>query len=285
MASLSSFDTDQQFQAKVISSTRYSPDDSEEIRELTLEVDREGFEYKVGQSIGVLVKTDKNYGSSEHHRLYSISDIPDNTKEKPLIKILVKRCSYVDEFSGERVDGVASHYLCDLQIDETVTLTGPFGLPFIVPEEKDADLLLIGLGTGIAPFRAFVKHLYEEVKEWKGRVRLFHGARTGLELIYMNEKNNDFSNYYDQETFQAFEALSPRPHWADPIALDYALEQRSDEILNMLAKPGTHIYVAGHEKIRTLLDDAFVKMLGSKEKWENRKAELVAGKRWAEIIY
>ena len=29
----------------------------------------------------------------------------------------------------------------------------------------------------------------------------------------------------------------------------------------------------------------FITMLGSKEKWERRKAELMAGKRWVEIIY
>lgn len=27
---------------------------------------------------------------------------------------------------------------------------GPFGLPFAVPDNRDADLLLVGMGTGIA---------------------------------------------------------------------------------------------------------------------------------------
>ena len=34
-----------------------------------------------------------------------------------------------------------------------------------------------------------------------------------------------------------------------------------------------------------LLNKAFVNILGSKEKWETRKAELIAGKKWAEVIY
>jgi ferredoxin--NADP+ reductase len=34
-----------------------------------------------------------------------------------------------------------------------------------------------------------------------------------------------------------------------------------------------------------MLDKAFANILGSKEKWEVRKAELVAGKKWAEILY
>ena len=44
------------------------------------------------------------------------------------------------------------------------------------------------MGTGIAPFRAFVKHLYRDIGDWRGQVRLFYGARSGLELLYMNDE-------------------------------------------------------------------------------------------------
>ena len=101
----------------------------------------------------------------------------------------------------------------------------------------------------------------------------------------MNDKNGDLTNYYDEETFKAFHALSPRPQWSDPIALDAAIEARAAEIIELLSHANTHVYVAGYEKIREMLDKAFSNILGSKEKWETRKAELVAGKKWAEVIY
>jgi ferredoxin--NADP+ reductase len=123
------------------------------------------------------------------------------------------------------------------------------------------------------------------VKDWKGKIRLFYGARSGLELLYLNDKDGDLTNYYDEATFEAFHALSPRPHMADPIALDTAIEGRAAEILEMLGQTNTYIYVAGYEKIRDMLDKAFTNILGSKEKWETRKAELIAGKKWAEVIY
>jgi ferredoxin--NADP+ reductase len=284
MAHLADFNIDQKYQATIKKSERLTPPDTEEVREIILEVDPD-FEVRVDQSFGVLVKTSGEFGKGMHHRLYSVADLPAKSNGKPLITMLVKRCSYVDEFSGELYQGVASNYLCDRKPGDKITVTGPFELPFVVPEDKQANLILIGMGTGIAPFRAFVKHIYKNVKDWKGKIRLFYGARSGLELLYLNNKDGDLTNYYDEETFEAFHALSPRPHWADPIELDKAIEDRAAEIVEILSQANTYIYVAGYEKIHEMLNKAFSKILGSKEKWATRKAELVAGKKWAEIIY
>ncbi|RMH63770.1 MAG: ferredoxin-NADP reductase [Calditrichaeota bacterium] len=285
MARLADYNTDVQLKATVKKNTRHTPPDVDDIREIILDIESGDVAIQPGQSIGVLMKGDNDFGAHWHHRLYSIADLPKKIANGYQVKILVKRCFYVDEFSGERFKGIASNYLCDLKAGDHLIVTGPFGLPFEVPDDKTSDLILIGLGTGIAPFRAFVKHIYKNVKNWKGRIRLFYGARSGLEMVYMNNKKNDFANYYDEETFKAFEALSPRPHWSDPISLDYALEQRSEEIINMLNKPNTRIYVAGYEKIEDMLDKAFATILGSEDEWKRRKAEWLAGGRWQEIIY
>lgn len=285
MAYLADFSTEKKYQAAVKKTERLTPADTEEIREIVLEVKQPGFEFQVDQSFGVLVRTENEFGKTVHHRLYSVADIPSESNGKQLLTMLVKRCSYVDDFSGEQYPGVASNYLCDRKVGDEITITGPHALPFVVPEDKHANLILIGMGTGIAPFRAFVKHIYKQVKDWKGQIRLFYGARSGMELLYLNDKDGDLTNYYDEETFAAFHALSPRPHWSDPIALDTAMEARAEEIRELLAQTNTYVYVAGYEKIRPMLDKAFANILGSKEKWETRKAELVAGKKWAEVIY
>lgn len=285
MANLADFNTEHKYKATVKQTERLTPVGTEEVRELLIEVQDPNFECKVDQSFGVLVETNGEFGNKLHHRLYSLADLPGENNGKAEITMLVKRCSYVDDFSGEQYDGIASNYLCDRKPGDKITITGPFNLPFVVPEDKTANLILIGMGTGIAPFRAFVKNIYNNVKDWKGKIRLFYGARSGLELLYLNDKEGDLTNYYDEDTFEAFHALSPRPHWSDPIALDVAIEERASEILELLSMSNTHIYVAGYTKISDMLDKAFSNILGSKEKWELRKAELKAGKKWAEIIY
>jgi ferredoxin--NADP+ reductase len=284
---LTDLDTDTRFQATVVSSERITSEESdEEVRELVLDVDRPDFPYEVGQSIGVIAPGSSEFGQKDHFRLYSVADLPERSAAgAPRIKICVRRCSYIDQYSGERYQGVASNYLTDLKPGDTLSVAGPFGLAFEVPAELDANLILIGTGTGIAPFRAFVKHLYRNVSEWKGRVWLFYGANSGLELLYMNDERDDFTQYYDEETFEAFKALSPRPGWADPIAWDHTIAQRADELWEMFGDPKTYVYVAGLEKMRDELDKVFATLAGSKEAWERRKAELTAGRRWVELLY
>lgn len=285
MAHLIEYDTDVRYDAVVKRSERLTPEGTDEIREIVLEVQDKDFKTAVDRSFGVLVEVSGDFGNQYQHRLYSVADLPKKKQGQTQITMLVKRCAYVDDFSGEKFDGIVSNYLCDRQVGDHITITGPFDLPFKVPDDLEANLILIGVGTGIAPFRAFVKNIYKNVPGWKGQIRLFYGAKSGLELLYLNDKNGDLNQYYDKETFAAFHALSPRPEWADPIALDQALEDQAGEIREMLNHANTYIYVAGYEKIRRKLDKAFSVILGSEGKWRARQAELMAGNKWAEVIY
>jgi len=281
------YDTETQFLATVVSSDRITPEASDvEVRELTLEIRKPKFEFQLGQSVGVLSPGSKEFRQEHHFRLYSVADLPERGASGfPRIKIAVRRVSYVDQYSGEEYPGVSSNYLCDRVAGDTITMAGPYGLAFEVPEEMDANLILIGTGTGIAPFRAFVKHLYKNVPQWRGTITLFYGARSGLELLYMNDERDDFAQYYDSETFQAFKALSPRPSWAAPINWEGAFAERGAKLWSLLGQANTYVYVAGLEKMRDELDKAFAEIAGSEQKWARRRAELTAGGRWVEVLY
>lgn len=283
---LDDYDVEQRLTATVRQTRRITPEDTQEdIRSIQLHIDTSDFRFDIGQSIGVIVPGPHEFGHDEHFRLYTVADILSDNGDGTDVEICVKRCASIDEFSGERHPGIASNYLCDRGVGDRITITGPYGLPFQLPEAKSADMLMIGLGTGIAPFRAFVRHIYESLGGWEGRVRLFYGARSGLEMAYMNDEQDDFANYYDEKTFKAFTAVSPRPHMDDPVPLDEALAQNQAEVWEMVRQPDTHVYVAGLEQMLPQLDRAFAPMAGSEAAWQRRKAELVAGQRWTELVY
>jgi ferredoxin--NADP+ reductase len=283
---LQDFDVSTQFQAHVLESNRITPTDSEdEVRDIELEVEGH-LRVEVGQNVGVLAPGQSHFGQEYHLRLYTIADIPSQSPAgNTCIRLCVKRCWYIDEYSGERYPGVASNFLCDLNVGDEVAIAGPYGQAFEEPAEPDATLILIGAGTGIAPFRAFIKNLYLNHPEFTGRIWLFHGARTGLDLLYMNDLQNDFAQYYDRGTFEAIAALSHRPHWSEAIDWHGALASRGEEIWNMLTDSKTYVYLAGLEQIRDELDVVFSKIAGKAEKWTRRRAELVAGRRWVELLY
>lgn len=283
---LQDFDHGQRYVATLRSTERITPAGGVEVRELRFDIAAADFRGTAGQSVGVIVPGPHALGHAHHFRLYSLAaDCEPDASGIAHLTLCVRRCNYIDEYSGEQYRGIASNYLCDLKPGATVTINGPFGLPFEIPADPATDLLLISMGTGIAPFRAFVAGLYRRHPDWKGRVRLFHGAMSGLELLYMNDERDDFSEYYDRATFQAFKALSPRPHWADPIAMDYAIEERAEEVWQMLAGEKSRIYVAGKADILATLDKVFTRLAGSPEAWAARKEELRAARRWSELLY
>lgn len=284
---LQDYDLDHQFQATVVSSERISPGDApDQVREIVLELDGAAhLDLKAGMSLGVLAPGREEFGEKIHFRLYTVADLPEKPGGDRLrVRLCVRRCTFFDDFSGDLFEGPASHYLCGLAPGDFLTVTGPYGIAFKTPGDPGATLILIGAGTGIAPFRAFLKHLYREA-DFRGRVILFHGGRTGLELLYMNEERDDIAQYYDKDTFEAIAALGKRPDWSDDIDWGGAIESRGEELWELLSKPNTFVYVAGVEAILSGLDAVFARVAGSKEVWADRKDELQAEKRWVELIY
>ena len=284
---LNEYDISNTYTATVTKNERITPADAhDEVRHIVINIADPSFIYVEGQSVGVVVPGPHEFGNPHHLRLYSIASTRQGEDSNLAeFSICVRRCFYIDEISGERYKGIASNYLCDAKPGQAITIAGPYGRQFVVPRDNNANLLMVGVGTGIAPFRAFIKHVFEERREWKGKVRLFYGARTGMELLYMNDLKDDIGQYYEEDTFEAFEALSPRPAVDAPVALDQTLEDKAEEIWQLIQDTKTYVYVAGLTKISQSLDKAMSTIAGSREAYEEKKKELVDQGRWAELLY
>ncbi len=264
-----------------------TPEDSkEEVRHLVLRFDDTPFRYVEGQSIGVLAPGPYEFGNTQHLRLYSIASpsLGDDYRGNSL-SICVRRCFSIDDISGERYPGRASNYLCDSTPGDTIQITGPYGAQFQIPEDPEANLLMIGTGTGIAPFRAFVKSIYKRHGGWKGKVRLFYGAKSGVEMIYLNQLKNDFALYYDQSSFKAFEAISPRPLLDESPDLHRALMENARESFEMIEDPKTYVYLAGLMQAERQFEAAMEFFAGGSDAWQDTKASLIASGRYAELLY
>ena len=282
-ATISEIDTTE---AIVQSSQRITPESTNEVRLIVLRINSPAFYFLEGQNIGVLTPGPHPFGNKTHHRYYTIANANKSADGEGVeLELLVRRCFYIDEVSGEQYPGEASNYLCNAQEGDKISITGPHRSPFRIPADKTSNLLMLGTGTGIAPFRAFLRRVYQEQGQWDGKVRLFYGARTGAEMLYMNDINQDLTNYYDQATFKAIQSLSQGVLKDEGDALQNGVEANASEIWSLLQEPKTHVYLSGIKKIAAAFDASMAKMAGSETQWQAFKQALIEDKRWSELTY
>lgn len=273
-------------EAVVKGSKRITPETSKEVRQITLQIDDPSFRYREGQSIGVVVPGPHPFGNTHYMRRYTITnDREPGANDTAELALLVRRCFYIDEVNGEQYPGIASNYLCDASPGDKITLSGPYKSPFTMPPQKTDNILMIGTGTGIAPFRAFIQGIYKEQGEWQGDVRLFYGATSGMDLLYMNDLNDDLANYFDEKTFQAFCGLVTRPLAKETEGLERSIEDNAQEIWSLLQQPNTYVYLAGLENVANTFDKKLAKIAGSEDSWSKLKEQLIQQGRFAELLY
>lgn len=272
-------------QATVKSSQRITSEQTDEVRELILSIDDPSFRTVAGQNVGVLIPGPHPFGNPYHHRYYTVASTLWGEDQNTEIELLVRRCSYIDEVSGERYPGISSNFLCDAKPGDTITLTGPYKAAFKVPEDKTSNLLMIGTGTGVAPFRTLIKSIYGKHQNWEGKVRLFYGAKSGLDLLYMNDQNDDLTNYYDEATFKAYQAINPRPMMDESAALGHSLEENGKEAWELMQAHNTYVFLAGIKKQVAVFEEKMIGLADSEEKWSKLKRKIQDEGRWAELTF
>lgn len=91
--------------------------------------------------------------------------------------------------------GIASSYIFNQKIGDTVTVSGPYGEFFI--KETDSEMLYVGGGAGMAPMRSHLYHLFRTVKTGR-KVSYWYGGRSRRELFYIEHfraLEKDFPNF------------------------------------------------------------------------------------------
>ena len=130
---------------------------SVDIRNIVLDISNSGIQYLEGQSLGVIPPGKQEDGRPHRVRLYSIAS--SRTGEygcSQTVTLCVKRVAFRDEL-GNEVRGVASNFLCDLEVGQHCSIIGPAGRTFFLPADDSVNLIMVAAGTGIAPFRAFMQ--------------------------------------------------------------------------------------------------------------------------------
>ncbi len=194
-----------------------------------------------GQSVGIVPPGVDAAGRAHHPRQYSVAS-PRNG-ERPgynNLSLTVKRV--LADHQGRPVRGVASNYLCDLRVGDTVQVTGPFGTSFLMPNHPRSNIVMICTGTGSAPMRAMTewrRRLRQSGKFEGGKLMLFFGARTRAELPYFGPLQNLPKDFIDINLAFSRTPGEPKRYVQD------LMRERAADLGPLLADPGTCFYVCG----------------------------------------
>ncbi len=194
-----------------------------------------------GQSIGVIPPGVDANGKPHHARQYSIAS-PRNGERvgHNNLSLTIKRV--LENHQGQPVRGVASNFMCDLQVGDKVDVIGPFGTSFLMPNHPKSHIVMICTGTGSAPMRAMTewrRRLRASGKFEGGKLMLFFGARSQEELPYFGPLQNLPKDFIDTNFAFSRTPGAPKRYVQD------AMRERAADLAVLLQDANTHFYVCG----------------------------------------
>lgn len=148
-----------------------------------------------------------------------------------------------EEINGQRILGVCSNFL-----SERVSLNGKnvrvylhVNERFRLPENPETNIIMVGPGTGIAPFRSFI-----EERNWQRD----QGQKVGKDWLFFGDQRAAYDYLYAEEFAQYAEKYDLRVSTAfsrdqeEKVYVQHKMLQNADDLFQELEN-GAHFYVCG----------------------------------------
>lgn len=253
--------------AKVVGNYRITGASAEsDVRHIVLDFGSTAFPVLEGQSIGILPPGIAANGKPHQMRLYSVASPRDG--ERPNHNNL--------SLTVKRVDGgVTSNFICDLGKGDEVSVIGPFGDSFLMPNHPEANIIMICTGTGSAPFRGFTERRRRKYQASDGRLMLFFGSRTPDELPYFGPLNKLPDSLIHKEL-----VFSRLPGQEKEYVQD-RMKARADQVAPLLKDEETFIYVCGLKGMEEGVEEALASIAATANiDWSRLRTEMIGNGRY-----
>lgn len=235
------------------------PDGEGSVRHITFDLAGSDFHYLEGQSLGIIPEgTDEN-GRPHKLRLYSIASTRHGDQsDDQTVSLCVRQLEYDHPETGERVYGVCSSYLNQLQPGAPVKITGPVGKEMLLPDDPEANVIMIATGTGIAPFRAYLWRLFQETHpdyQFQGKAWLFFGVPYTANILYKDQLEALATQFPDQ--FQLTYAISREQKNAQggKMYIQHRIAEQADILWELIQQEKTHTYICGLKGMEGGIDE------------------------------
>ncbi|MGF1479771.1 MAG: ferredoxin--NADP reductase [Cyanophyceae cyanobacterium] len=260
------------------------------VRHLTFDISEGDLWYLEGQSIGIIPPGEDEKGKPHKLRLYSIASTRHgDPMDDKTVSLCVRELVYQHPESGETIKGVCSSYLCALNEGDDVAITGPVGKEMLLPEEEDVNIIMMATGTGIAPFRAYLRRIFGEQHDgyqFKGTAWLIFGIPTTPNILYQEELEK-----YQAESdgkFRLTYAISREQKNSEggKMYIQHRVAEHAEELWNLIQQENTHTYICGLKGMEGGIDEA-LSAVASKDgiDWADYQKQMKKADRWHVEVY
>ncbi|KAH8244204.1 hypothetical protein KR026_002328 [Drosophila bipectinata] len=205
-------------------------------------------------------------------RFYSISSSPRRVSDEIHLTVAIVKYRCEDGEGDERY-GVCSNYLSGLRADDELFMFVRSALGFHLPSDRSSPIILIGPGTGIAPFRSFWQE-FQVLRELDPvlplpKMWLFFGCRNRDVDLYAEEKALLENEKILDRVFLALsrEQAIPKTYVQDLI------EQEFDSLYQLIVQEKGHIYVCGDVTMAEHVYQTIRKCIAGKEQKTEAEVE------------
>ncbi|KKZ11178.1 MAG: ferredoxin-NADP reductase [Candidatus Synechococcus spongiarum SP3] len=257
------------------------------VNHVTMDLSGGDLRYVEGQSIGIIPDGLADNGKPHKIRLYSIASTRhgDNLAGHT-VSLCVRQLQY--EKDGELVNGVCSTFLCDVPPGAPVRITGPVGKEMLLPDDEDANVIMLATGTGIAPMRAYLRRMFdpgERAKNphyaFRGKAWLFMGVPTTPNLLYEEEFQSYLSAYPDNFRYTKAISREQKNGEGGRMYIQHRVAEHADEIFDLIKLDATHLYMCGLRGMEPGIDEAMATAAADRGlEWKTLRPQLKKAGRW-----
>ncbi len=214
-------------------------------------------------------------------RLYSIASAQAEVEEE--VHLTLGVVSY--DADGQQRFGGASSYLAQrLEEGQGVKVFVEHNDNFRLPQNNDTPVIMVGPGTGVAPFRAFMQQ--READEATGDNWMFFGDQTFTQdFLYQVE----WQNYLKSGLLTRMDVAFSRDQ-AEKIYVQDRLKEQAEEVFAWLER-GAHLYICGDaNRMAKDVHQTLIEIISEQGKLSSEQAEqylkdLRSNKRYQKDVY
>ena len=144
-----------------------------------------------------------------------------------------------------------------------------------MPNDANANIIMICTGTGSAPFRAFTERRRRAMQNAAGKLVMFMGARTPEELPYFGPLQKVPTSLLEKHL------VFSRIPGAEKEYVQDRIRTESNTVATLLTNPATHIFICGLKGMEAGVEEALADVCRRQgEDWSKLKPAMRASGRY-----